>query len=165
MISLKGEVYIAARALLDIIDSVWLYRSPIPVGRRGVLYLFKWFLPAFAAPKVGGGGSQSAPCAPPPPPLTPPLPSESLTGDIQEDWERHRPLAAREGKRGEAGEESKHTIAREPVPPKSCNTLWCVVYCRLTASTVLLTSSSPLQDLVCSTIYLFFDAKVLETSF
>jgi hypothetical protein len=37
---------------------VWLYRSPIPVGRRGVFYLFKFFLPAFAALRGGG----SAPC-------------------------------------------------------------------------------------------------------
>jgi hypothetical protein len=28
---------------------VWLYRSPIPVGRRGVFYSFKLFLPDFAA--------------------------------------------------------------------------------------------------------------------
>ncbi len=32
---------------------VWLNRSPIPVGRRGVISSFKWFLPAF--PREGGG--------------------------------------------------------------------------------------------------------------
>ncbi len=46
-----------ARALLDIkFEMVWLYRSPIPVGRRGVFYSFKWFLPAFVV--LGGGGGQ-----------------------------------------------------------------------------------------------------------
>jgi hypothetical protein len=38
---------------------VWLYRSPIQVGRRGVISLFKLFLPAFATRRgrgVGGGG-------------------------------------------------------------------------------------------------------------
>ncbi len=29
-------------------DMVWLYRSPIPVGRRGIISSFKFFLPAFA---------------------------------------------------------------------------------------------------------------------
>ncbi len=38
---------------------VWLNRSRIPVGRRGVISLFQWFLPAF--PRVEGGGG-SAPC-------------------------------------------------------------------------------------------------------
>ncbi len=32
-----------------------------PVGRRGAIYLFKWFLPAVAALWEGGGGG-SAPC-------------------------------------------------------------------------------------------------------
>ncbi len=35
---------------------VWLYHSPIPVGRRGVIYLFKWFLPAVAGLEEGGAG-------------------------------------------------------------------------------------------------------------
>ncbi len=35
--------------------TVWLLRSPILVGRRGVFYLLKWFLPAFAAQKGGVG--------------------------------------------------------------------------------------------------------------
>ncbi len=39
------------------IGMVWLYRSPFPLGIRGVFLLFKWFLPAFVAPK-GGVGSQ-----------------------------------------------------------------------------------------------------------
>jgi hypothetical protein len=38
-------------------DMVWLYWLPIPVGRRGVFYSFKWFLPAFAALREGGGMS------------------------------------------------------------------------------------------------------------
>ncbi len=37
-------------------DLAWLYRSPIPVGRRG--YFIKWFQPAFAVLRGGG----SAPC-------------------------------------------------------------------------------------------------------
>ena len=36
---------------------VWLHRSPIPVGRRKVFYLFSWRLPAFAALEAGGGES------------------------------------------------------------------------------------------------------------
>jgi hypothetical protein len=43
-----------------IIDMVWLHRLPIPVGRNGVFYLFKLFLPAIAAPIENGEGS--APC-------------------------------------------------------------------------------------------------------
>jgi hypothetical protein len=35
---------------------VWLYRSPIPVGRRGVLFSFKLFLPAFATHTGRGEG-------------------------------------------------------------------------------------------------------------
>jgi hypothetical protein len=38
---------------------VWLYRSPIPVGRRGVISSFKWFLPPSLRVEGGGG---SAPC-------------------------------------------------------------------------------------------------------
>ncbi len=38
-------------------DMVWLYGSPIPVGRRGEITSFKWFLPAFRGVGVG-----SAPC-------------------------------------------------------------------------------------------------------
>ncbi len=36
--------------------TVWLCRSPIPVGRRGVISSFKWFLPAFATRRRRGGG-------------------------------------------------------------------------------------------------------------
>ncbi len=39
----------------------WLNLSPIPVGRRGVISSFKWFLPVFATHR--GGGGESAPCA------------------------------------------------------------------------------------------------------
>ncbi len=45
-------------ATSHIIDMVWLYRSRIPVGRRGFFYLFIWSLPAFAAPWGRGGRSQ-----------------------------------------------------------------------------------------------------------
>ncbi len=38
---------------------VWLYRSPTPVVRRGVISSFRWFLPAFAALKERGRGSAS----------------------------------------------------------------------------------------------------------
>ncbi len=36
-------------------DMVWLHRSPIPVGRRGVISSFKWFLPAIATRRGRGG--------------------------------------------------------------------------------------------------------------
>jgi hypothetical protein len=35
---------------------VWLYRSIIPMGRRGVISSFKWFLPTFPARRGRGGG-------------------------------------------------------------------------------------------------------------
>ncbi len=63
-LSFIGGDHIGARALLDTtryIDMVWLYDSPIPVGRRGVIYLFKGFLPAATCLEKGGRGS--APCA------------------------------------------------------------------------------------------------------
>ncbi len=41
------------------IDMVWLYRSLTPVGRRGVFYLFKRFLPA--SRRLEEGGEESAP--------------------------------------------------------------------------------------------------------
>ncbi len=50
-LSFVGEAHIGARALLDM---VWLYHSPIPVGRRGVIYLFKFFLPAVTGLEGGG---------------------------------------------------------------------------------------------------------------
>ncbi len=53
----QGEFSIGARALLDIhFDMDWLCCSPIPVGRRGVIYLFKLFIPTVAALRKGGGG-------------------------------------------------------------------------------------------------------------
>ncbi len=48
---------------------VWPYRSPIPVGRRGVISSFNWFLPAVATYRGGG----SAPCG--------------LDGETEEDCE------------------------------------------------------------------------------
>ncbi len=39
-------------------DMVWIHRSPIQVGRRGVISSFKtWFLPAFATRRGRGRGS------------------------------------------------------------------------------------------------------------
>ncbi len=35
---------------------VWQYRSPILVGRRGIISSFKWFLPAVAMRLEEGGG-------------------------------------------------------------------------------------------------------------
>ncbi len=42
---------------------VWLYRLPIPVGRRGVISSDKWFLPAFPRLGEGGGGRHPVQCA------------------------------------------------------------------------------------------------------
>jgi hypothetical protein len=56
-------VHIGARALLCM---VWLYRSPIPVERKGAFNLFKWFLisiPAFAAPRGGWGSRHPLPAS------------------------------------------------------------------------------------------------------
>jgi hypothetical protein len=36
---------------------VWKYLSPIPVGRRGVIYLLKGFLSAVTGLEEGGRGS------------------------------------------------------------------------------------------------------------
>ncbi len=36
-----------AASLISIM--VWLYRKPIPLGRKGAFYLYIWFLPAFTA--------------------------------------------------------------------------------------------------------------------
>ncbi len=55
---IEGSSHRRKGAARHIIDMVWLYRSPIPVGRRGIFsYLFKLFLPAFAV-HTGRGGSQ-----------------------------------------------------------------------------------------------------------
>ncbi len=54
-ISLIGGIQIGARALLN--NNCSLAISPAyPCGEKGVFYLFKWFLPAFAAPVGTGGG-------------------------------------------------------------------------------------------------------------
>ena len=37
---------------------VWLNLSPIPVGRRGIIYSFIWFLLVFATRRGGGGRSR-----------------------------------------------------------------------------------------------------------
>ncbi len=57
----RGSSHQRKGAANHISDSVWLYRSPFPEGRRGVFYLFKWRLPPFAAPR-GKGTGESAPC-------------------------------------------------------------------------------------------------------
>ncbi len=44
-----------ARALPDF-DMVWLYLSPIPVGRRGVFSSIILFLPAITSCRGKGGG-------------------------------------------------------------------------------------------------------------
>ncbi len=46
-------------------DMVWLNGSLLPLGIRGVISSFKWFLPAF--PRVKGGGSVGTLCSRPPP--------------------------------------------------------------------------------------------------
>jgi hypothetical protein len=48
-------------AARHIIDMVWLYRSPIPVGRRVVLFTSSNDFSAFAAPR-GRGGEVSTLC-------------------------------------------------------------------------------------------------------
>ena len=54
----RGSSHRRKGAARNIIDMVWLYRSPILVGRKGVFYLFNWFLTAFAVPRGRGRGSQ-----------------------------------------------------------------------------------------------------------
>ncbi len=51
------RLYIRSAAFPNF-DMVWLYRSPIPVGRRGVFYAFKLFLPALTAFRERGLGQQ-----------------------------------------------------------------------------------------------------------
>ncbi len=54
-----GEVHMGARALpaCPKFDTVWLYYSPFPVGRRGVISSFKWFLLRYALRKGRGVGT------------------------------------------------------------------------------------------------------------
>jgi hypothetical protein len=52
--SYRGRLHRHKSAAIHIIVIGWLYRSPMPEGRRGVFYLFKLFLPAFAEPREEG---------------------------------------------------------------------------------------------------------------
>ncbi len=55
---LQGEYTLAQeRCMSQILYMVWLHPSPIPVGRRGVISLFKWFLHAVATCRGGGVGT------------------------------------------------------------------------------------------------------------
>ncbi len=52
----RGSSHRRTGAASHIIDTaVWLYRSPFPVRRKGVFYLFIWRLTSLAAPRGGGG--------------------------------------------------------------------------------------------------------------
>jgi hypothetical protein len=52
----RGSSHRRKGATCQIIDMVWLYRSPMPVGMKRVFYLFIWRLvPAFVAPRGRGG--------------------------------------------------------------------------------------------------------------
>jgi hypothetical protein len=52
----RGSSHRRKGAAKHIINTVWLYRLPIPVRRMRVFYLFKLFLLSFAAHKGKGGG-------------------------------------------------------------------------------------------------------------
>ncbi len=56
----RGSSHRRKSAACPNFDMIWLHRSPIPVGRRGVISSFKWFLPAFATRR--GWERGSAPC-------------------------------------------------------------------------------------------------------
>ncbi len=43
----RGSSHRRKSAACPKFDMVWLYRSPIPVGWRGLISWFQWFLPAF----------------------------------------------------------------------------------------------------------------------
>ncbi len=59
----RGSSHRRKSAACPKFDMVWLYRLPIPVGKRGVTFSFKWFLPALAA-RGGGGGRHPVARAP-----------------------------------------------------------------------------------------------------
>ncbi len=52
----RGSSHRRKSAACPKFDMVWLYLSPIPVGRRWVISSFKWFLPAFATRRGGEEG-------------------------------------------------------------------------------------------------------------
>ncbi len=54
----RGSSHRRKSAACPKFDMVWLYHSPIPVGWRGVIYSFKWFLPALTGLEDGGGEGQ-----------------------------------------------------------------------------------------------------------
>ncbi len=55
----RGNSHRRESAACPKFDMVWLYHSPIPVGRRGIISSFKWFLPAFATRRGRGRGVRS----------------------------------------------------------------------------------------------------------
>ncbi len=54
----RGSSHRRKSAVCPKFDMVWPNRSPIPVGRRGVISLFKWFLPVFATRRGRGEGGR-----------------------------------------------------------------------------------------------------------
>jgi hypothetical protein len=52
----KGISQLGKSAACPKFDLVWIYRLPIPLGRRGVICSFKLFLPAFATLRGRGRG-------------------------------------------------------------------------------------------------------------
>ncbi len=53
----RGSSHRRKSAACPKFDMVWLYRSPLPVGRRGVISPFKWFLPALLHVKKERGSA------------------------------------------------------------------------------------------------------------
>ncbi len=49
----RGSSHRRNSAVCPKFDMVWLYRSPILLGSRGVISSFKWFLPTSAKRRVG----------------------------------------------------------------------------------------------------------------
>ncbi len=58
----RGSSHRRKSAACPKFDMVWFYRSPIPVGWKGVIFSIKLFQPAFLTSTVEEGGWGSAPC-------------------------------------------------------------------------------------------------------